>query len=98
MQGEDTIQVYEQKFANLSRFASTLVRLEADKLMRFIRGLRPDIQMEVTSITLRTYEENLKRAYWAEKSIRKKTLYTPQLQQVQIQAKSQSSGQFQQHP
>ena len=55
--------MYEQKFTNLSRFASTLVALEADKVMRFIRGLRPDIQMEVTSVTLSTYEENIKHAY-----------------------------------
>ena len=66
--------------------------------MRFIQGLSPDIQMEVTSVTLHTYEENLKRAYWAEECIRKKALYAQQLQQMQIQAKSQSPGQFQQRP
>ena len=95
VQGEDTVQVYEQKFTNLSRFALTLVALEADKVMRFIRGLRPDIQMEVTSITLPTYEENLKHAYWAEESIWRKTLYAQQLQQRQIQTRTPSPGQYQ---
>ena len=54
--------------------------------------------MEGTSVTLSTYEENLKRAYWAEESIRKKTLYAQQLQQVQIQLKCKSSRQFQHRP
>ena len=88
--------MYEQKFTNLSRFALIFVALEAYKVMRFIRSLRPDIQMEVTSVTLPTYEENLKRAYWAKESIRRKTLYAQQLQQGQMQAGTQSSGQFQQ--
>ena len=54
--------------------------------------------MEVTSVTLPTYVENLKRAYWNKESIQKKILYTQQLQQALVQTKNQSSGQFKQHP
>ena len=51
--------------------------------------------MEVTSVTLPTYEENLKHAYWAEESIRRKTLYAHQLQQAQMQARTPSLRQYQ---
>lgn len=43
-QGENTVQEYEQQqVTNLSRFALSLAALKDDKLMRFIRGMRPDI-------------------------------------------------------
>lgn len=60
-----------------------MVSLEVDKVMRFIRGLRPDIKMQATSITLDTYEANLKRAYWAEESNIEEALYNQSLQPVQ---------------
>ena len=51
--------------------------------------------MEVTSVTLPTYEENLKRACWAEESIQRKSLYAQWLQQGQMQARTPSPGQYQ---
>ena len=83
-QGENSVQVYDQQFTNLSRFAPSLVKTEADKVMRFIRGLNPKIKGKVTSVTLTTYEENLKRAYWAEETIREKALYVQNLRQIRL--------------
>ena len=79
-QGENLVQEYERQFPNLSKFAPSLVKMEADKVMRFIRGLNLNIKEKVTSVTLATYEENLKRAYWVEESIREKAGYNQNLQ------------------
>lgn len=43
-----------------------MVVTKADKVMRFIQGLNPNIKEKVTSVTLAIYEENLKGAYLAE--------------------------------
>ena len=72
------------------------MKTEADKVMRFIRGLNPRIKAKVTSVTLDTFEENLRRAYWVEESIREKALYKQKLQQNQMQTKSTGSYQQQQ--
>ncbi|XXG89231.1 hypothetical protein AAC387_Pa12g1283 [Persea americana] len=95
-QGENSVQEYEQQFTNLSRFAPSLVKTEADKVMKFIRGLNPRIKAKVTSVTLDTFEENLRRAYWAEKSIREEAIYKQKLQQTQTQNRSQNTISYQQ--
>ena len=99
-QGEDSVQFYEQRFTNLSRFAPSLVKTEADKVMRFIRGLNPNIKEMVTGVTLAIYEENLKRAYWAEESIREKAAYNQTIRQSQTQSKAPTGyqQQYQQRP
>ena len=95
-QGENSVQKYEQQFTNLSRFAPSLVTTEANKVMRFIRGLKPHIKEKGTSVTLATYEENLKRVYWTEESIRKKAIYKQKLQQIQTKNKSLTTVPYQQ--
>ncbi|XXG41849.1 hypothetical protein AAC387_Pa01g2226 [Persea americana] len=69
--------VQVEKIFEVFRFVPSLVKTEAEKVMRFIWGLNPNIKEKVTGVTLATFEENLKRAYWAEESI-----YNQNLQQA----------------
>lgn len=48
---------------------------EADKVIWFIWGLNRNLKEKVTNVTFAIYEENLKRAYWAEESIKEKAIY-----------------------
>ena len=52
----------------------------------------------MTSVTLDTFEENLKQAYWAEASIKEMAIYNQNLQQAQMQARTSSLGHSQQRP
>lgn len=56
---------------NSSRFTEALIKPELERVRRSIRGLRPDIKMQVQQSALEDYDENVKKAYWAEDSCRK---------------------------
>lgn len=61
-----TVAEYGQNFTRLSRFAKTLIKPELEKIRRFVRGLRYNIQKDVTSTKLTTYDENHKKAFRLE--------------------------------
>ena len=64
-----TVQEYEIQFTRLSRFASALIKPDSEKVCRFIRGLRPDIKLQVQQSKLTEYDAVVKKAYWAEESL-----------------------------
>ena len=65
-----TVQEYEIQFTRLSRFASALIQPESEKVRRFIRGLRPDIKLQVQQSQLTEYDVVVKKAYWAEETLK----------------------------
>lgn len=53
---------YESKFIELSRFASYLIRGEARKSKRFLKGLKKEIHDKLILLWLRTYSDIVERA------------------------------------
>ena len=47
-----SVSQYDIKFPQLSRYAVRLVREEADRTKRFIRGLRPEIRCKIVLFQL----------------------------------------------
>lgn len=71
-QGSMTVAEYNHKFLRLSRFAEKLIDTEAMKVERFIGGLSPTIQKDVTIVIApQTLEDAIKRAYWSEDANKK---------------------------
>ena len=71
-QGSMTVAEYNQKFLRLSRFAEKLIDTEVMKVERFIGGLSPTIQKDVTIVIApQTLEDAIKRAYWSEDANKK---------------------------
>ena len=64
------VQEYEIQFTRLSRFAAALITPDSEKVRRFIRGLRPDIRLQVQQSKLTEYDAVVKKAYWAEESLK----------------------------
>lgn len=61
-----TVQQYEIRFNELSRFALALVAPTEQHMTRFVRGLEPKIYKDITSVDLLTFEENMKKAFLSE--------------------------------
>ncbi|CAM8893048.1 unnamed protein product [Rhodiola kirilowii] len=64
LQRNMTVAQYESKFAELSRFALSLVATEQMRAKRFERGLRPSIQEKLVALRLRTYVDVVKVHLW----------------------------------
>lgn len=47
-----TVEEYDQEFDSLSRFALELVRIEAERADKFVRGLKSEIQSFVRVLRL----------------------------------------------
>ena len=43
---------------------------DSKKVRRFIRGLRPDIKLQVQQSKLTKYDAVVKKAYWMEESLK----------------------------
>lgn len=111
VQGSMTVYQYEVRFTQLSRFAEALVTPESERIRRFVEGLRDDIQLSMSCIEVHTYEEALRRAYWAEERLQRietgqqqrrvrAALARPQpvpLRQRQPFQRQQPAGQYQHH-
>ena len=65
---QDTLKVqeYEIQFTRLSKFAAALIKPDSEKVCRFIRGLRPDMKLQVQRSKLTEYDTMVKKAYWTE--------------------------------
>ncbi|WP_368858375.1 hypothetical protein, partial [Streptomyces clavifer] len=71
VQGDMTVYQYELRFTQLSRFAEALITPESERIRRFVDGLRDDIQLHMTCIDYPTYEEAVRKAYWAEERLQR---------------------------
>ena len=71
VQGSMTVSQYEGRFTQLSRFAEVLLTSEAERVRRFVDGLSEEIQIAMTCIELPTYEEVLRRTFWAKEHLQR---------------------------
>ena len=60
---------YDIKFTQLSRYVAELVREEADRTKRFIRGLRPKIRCKLVPFQLQNYVQAVEKALEVERDI-----------------------------
>ena len=61
-QRDRSVEVYAAEFLRLSRFAPKMVEDEADRADRFQQGLQWDIQVQIASQSLQTYDQVLTAA------------------------------------
>ena len=64
-----TVAQYEARFTELSRYAEYMVDSEAKKVYRFVRGLRPTIQSQLTVLMLTQYRDAVNRALVVERGL-----------------------------
>ncbi|KAL3741036.1 hypothetical protein ACJRO7_022195 [Eucalyptus globulus] len=61
-QRELTVDQYEAKFSELSRYAPRLIEDQKEKTKRFLKGLRTDIRKQLLPLNIRDYNEIYERA------------------------------------
>ena len=54
----------------MSIFATALIKPDSEKVRRFIRGMRPNIKLQVQQSKFTEYNAVVKKAYWAEESLK----------------------------
>ncbi|XP_030442425.2 uncharacterized protein LOC115664665 [Syzygium oleosum] len=64
-----TVDQYEAKFAQLSRYAPRLIEDPVHKAKRFRDGLKPDIRSQLVPLNLKNYNEIYERAQLIEKDL-----------------------------
>lgn len=69
VQGSMTVLQYARRFAELSRFAPYLVQDPTERTRRFMRGLNPEIRMQLESQGLEDFDEILHRAQVVERTM-----------------------------
>ena len=52
---------YDQKFTQLSRYADALVKSEAERTKRFMKGLRSEIRDRLIPLQLKNYLQAVER-------------------------------------
>jgi len=65
-QGLMNVSQYDQKFAQLSRYADALVKSEAERTKRFVKGLRLEIRGRLIPLQLKNYLQAVERALEVE--------------------------------
>ncbi|XP_056175906.1 uncharacterized protein LOC115667572 [Syzygium oleosum] len=70
-QNNMTVDQYEAKFSELSRFAPRMVENREDKAKRFLNGLRTDIRRQLVPFDIRDYNVLYKRAQLIEQELTK---------------------------
>ena len=71
VQGDMAVYQYELRFTQLSRFAEALITPESQRVRRFVEGLRADIQLHMACVDDVTYEDAVRKAYWAEEHLQR---------------------------
>ncbi|XP_056162533.1 uncharacterized protein LOC130136284 [Syzygium oleosum] len=66
-----SVDQYEAKFSELSRFAPRLVENKEDKAKRFLNGLRTDIRRQLVPLNLKDYSEIYEQAQLIEHELMK---------------------------
>ena len=64
-----TVNQYEIKFTQLSRYAGKLVSEEEDRTKRFVRGLRPEIRSQLIPFQLQIYSQAVEKALEVERDL-----------------------------
>ena len=64
-----TVNQYEVKFTQLSRYAGKLVSEEEDKTNRFVRGLRLEIRSQLVPFQLQIYNQAAEKALEVERDM-----------------------------
>ena len=64
-----TVDQYEARFAQLSRYTPRLIENPIDRAKRFHDGLKPDIQSQLVPLNLKDYNELYERAQMIEKDL-----------------------------
>ncbi|XP_030470573.2 uncharacterized protein LOC115688788 [Syzygium oleosum] len=68
-QGNMTVDQYEARFAQLSRYAPRLIENPVDRAKRFRDGLKPDIRSQLVPLNLKDYNKLYERAQLIEKDL-----------------------------
>ncbi|KAL3728725.1 hypothetical protein ACJRO7_033329 [Eucalyptus globulus] len=68
-QRELTMDQYEAKFSELSRYAPRLIEDREEKAKRFLKGLRTDIRKQLVHLNIRDYHEIYERAQLVEQEL-----------------------------
>ena len=63
------VSQYDQRFTKLSRYASVMVKSEAEKTKRFVKGLKPEIKVKLVPLQLRIYLQAIEKALEIEMDI-----------------------------
>ncbi|XP_056163670.1 uncharacterized protein LOC130137004 [Syzygium oleosum] len=75
-QGNMTVDQYEVRFAQLSRYTPRLIENLVDKAKRFRDGLKPDIRSQLVPLNLKDYNKLYERAQLIEKDLLKRATPT----------------------
>ena len=68
-QGQVNVSQYDQRFIQLSRYTDVLVKGEAEKTKRFVKGLKPKIRGKLIPLQLRNYLQAVEKALEVEMNI-----------------------------
>ena len=61
-QGQMNVAQYDQRFIQLSRYANGLVKSEAKKIKKFVKGLKSEIRGKLIPLQLRNYFQVVEKA------------------------------------
>ena len=65
-QGLMNVSQYDQRFTQLSRYADALVKSEAERIKRFMKGLKSEIRGRLIPLQLKNYLQAVERALEVE--------------------------------
>jgi len=65
-QGQMNVSQYDQRFTQLFRYADVLVKSEAERTKRFVKGLKSEIRGRLIPLQLRNYLQAVERAVEVE--------------------------------
>ena len=65
-QSQMNVSQYDQRFTQLSRYADALVKSEAERTKRFVKGLKSEIRGRLIPLQLKNYLQAVKRALEVE--------------------------------
>ncbi|KAL3716082.1 hypothetical protein ACJRO7_007793 [Eucalyptus globulus] len=68
-QRELTVDQYEARFSELSRYAHRLIEDQEEKAKRFLKGLRTNIRKQLVPLNIRDYHEIYERAQLVEQEL-----------------------------
>lgn len=69
-----SVDQYEDRFSELSRFAPRLVKNQEDKAKRFLNGLKTDFRRQLVPLNLKNYNEIYERAQLIEQELMKEEI------------------------
>jgi len=64
-----TVNQYEVKFTQLSRYAEKLLSEEEDRTKRFVRGLKSEVRSKLIPFQLQVYSQAVEKALEVERNM-----------------------------